>query len=68
MCRMGFGGQFFAFACLASVAGAIFYRGAVDPRLAARKVTVWWLLGAARGFDPLTTLDSTRLTCPQTFL
>lgn len=38
---------FFALAFLLSVALSIFYRGAVDPRLAARKVTVWWLLGAA---------------------
>ena len=37
----------FALSFLAAVSLSIFYRGAVDPRLAARKVTVWWLLGAA---------------------
>ncbi len=36
----------FAISFLVAVTLSIFYRGAVDPRLMARKVTVWWMLGA----------------------
>lgn len=36
----------FAASLLVALAMSIFYRGAVDPRFAARKLTVWWLIGA----------------------
>lgn len=34
-----------ALALQVSLALSIFYRGAIDPRLAARRITVWWVLG-----------------------
>ena len=47
MLPIGIAVPIFAASFLVAVTLSIFYRGAVDPRLAARKVTVWWLLGAA---------------------
>ena len=32
-------------ALLTALSMSILYRGAIDPRLAARKITVWWVLG-----------------------
>jgi hypothetical protein len=41
--------------------------GSVMPVLSADAHNLWWLVGTARGLDPLTTPDSARLVGPLTF-
>ena len=45
-----FGMPFMTLALLGSLALSILYRGAIDPRLVARKITVWWVLGVVVTF------------------
>ena len=44
------GMPFMTLAILVSLALSILYRGAIDPRLVARKITVWWVLGVVVTF------------------